>query len=458
MATRATDLAGLTSSMRPEPLIGDYEFEAFYRGAGSIKTVRGADAVARMKVGLDRRSQDPFYKAFLMGRSGVGKSTEITRLLRDVRRTYAGIRFSVRKELDPKNFTPFDVILLMMILLVEQTNEVTGKTPNKELVADLLGWFADERETLTKEVEAGVEAVGGLDTKDTWWGKVIGAFASIKGSLAYSQQRKTEVVAYKLTRISELVATANSLLRHCRELLHGHDGRDWLFIGEEFDKSGVPSERTIDLFLNHGNAVFQDLETNLIFNMPLGLAFGARNAELPPIAKEVLYDTPVFTKDRQPHDAGRDFARQIVLARAEPDLFAEGQLDRLIIASGANLRELFSMIQEAATSARVEQRNQITDEDVSGVIRRWTSTYESKLGQTQYDVEKIDNKVKIDRLESVYRRNDPAAELPDNVLGILLQANAVQEFNGEHWIAVHPLMVRVLAKFRDLGDAAGGAT
>ncbi len=56
MATRATDLAGLTSSMRPEPLIGDYEFEAFYRGAGSIKTVRGADAVARMKVGLERRS------------------------------------------------------------------------------------------------------------------------------------------------------------------------------------------------------------------------------------------------------------------------------------------------------------------------------------------------------------------------------------------------------------------
>lgn len=451
-------LADLPSSMKTEPLIDDAEFEAFYRGGPALKRVRGQDAVAFMKVGLDRRPHDPFYKVFLMGRSGVGKSTEITRLLREVKSTYAGVRFSVRKELDPKSFTPFDVILLMMILLLEETKAITGKEPSKQLIADLLEWFADDREVITSEVRAGVEAAAGFDTKDTWWGKVVAAFASIKGSLSYAQQRKTEVVEYKLTRISELVRTANAIIAECRRLLHEYDGRDWLFIGEEFDKSGVPSERTIDLFLNHGNAVFQDLRTNLIFNMPLGLAFGARNAELPPLTQQVLYDTPVFTRDRYPHEEGRAFAREIVLARADASLFAEGQLDRLIVASGANLRELFSMILEAATVARVEGRSQISTEDVTEVLLRWTSTYESKLGQTQYDVVKVENAEKIDRLERIYRRDDPAAELPDDVLGILLAANAVQEFNGTHWFAVHPLMVRVLAKFCDLGEAEGGAT
>ena len=457
MHKKATELADIPSSMRPEPLLGKDEFDAFYRGAESQKIVRGQDAVAYMKMGLDRKSDDPLYKAFLMGRSGVGKSTEITRLLMAIDSSYVGIRFSVRKELDPKNFTPFDVILLMMILLIEETKKVTEKQPNKQLVADLLEWFADDKETITKEVKAGVEASVGVDTKNTWWDAVVGAFVSVKGSLAYSQQRKSEVVAYKLTRISKLVETSNNLIRECRQILADYNGKDWLFIGEEFDKSGVPSERTIDLFLNHGNSVFQDLNTNLIFNMPLGLAFGSRNGELPPLTQQVLYDTPVFNKNRSPNEDGRDFARQIVLARADAELFAEGQLDRLIVASGANLRELFSMIQEAALSARLEKRDQISADDVTLVLQKWIATYTSKLGQTQFDVVKIENSVKIDRLEKIYLQQDPTAELPDDVLGILLSANAIQEFNSTHWFALHPLMVRVLAKFRDLGDNPGGA-
>lgn len=459
MTEPAKVLADLNATMSPVPLIGEHEFKAFYRGQDKFKEVRGQDAVAYMKVGLERKIGDPFYKVFLMGRSGVGKSTEVTRLLREVQSQYVGIRFGVRKDLDPKNFAPFDVILLMMVLLCEKTKEVTGKEPERQLVADLFGWFADETETVTTELKSGFEAAAGIDTKGPWWDKALGAFVSLKGSLSYSANRKQETVAYKLTRIAPLVATANAIIRNCRTLLYKHYKKDWLFIGEEFDKFGVPPEKTIDLFLVHGNSIFQDLDTNLIFNMPLALAFGARNNEIPNLTKQVIFDTPVFTQDREPNEAGLEFAREVVLARADPGLFEKGQLDRLIVASGANLRDLFSMITEAAANARVEGKKTIDASHVDTVVSKWTYLFKSKLGTTQYDTVKIDNQVKIDRLKSLYEGQDPTAELGDDVLGILLQANAVQEFNTRHWFALHPLMVKVMQEMNQLPpDALGGAT
>lgn len=458
MTEPAETLADLTSTMSLEPLIGDYEFEAFYRGEDKIKKVRGQDAVAYMKVGLERKTTDPFYKVFLMGRSGVGKSTEVTRLLREVKDKYVGIRFSVRKDLDPKNFAPFDVILLMMILLCEETKKITGKDPQKQLVADLLGWYADEKEAVTTEIKSGFDAAAGIDTKGSWWDKAVGAFVSLKGSLSYSASRKQESVAYKLTRITPLVETANAIMRNCRSLLYEHSKKDWLFIGEEFDKFGVPPEKTIDLFLVHGNSIFQDLDTNLIFNMPLALAFGSRNNELPTLAKQVIFDTPVFTKEREANKDGMEFAREVVHARANADLFGTYQLDRLIVASGANLRDLFSMITEAALDARVEGSTTIETPHVDTVISKWIYLFKSKLGTTQYDTVKVENQLKIDRLKSLYEGQDPTAELGDDVLGILLQANAVQEFNTQHWFALHPLMVRVMQDMNQLPlDALGGA-
>jgi len=458
MTEPAKELADLTSTMSLEPLIDDNEFEAFYRGEDSFKKVRGQDAVAFMKIGLERKVTDPFYKVFLMGRSGVGKSTEITRLLREVKSKYVGIRFSVRKDLDPKNFAPFDVILLMMILLCEKTKDITGKDPEKQLVSNLLGWFADDTETVTKEVKSGIEAATGIDTTGSWWDKAVGAFVSLKGSLSYSAQRRQETVAYKITRIAPLVDTANAIIRNCRSLLHNHNGKDWLFIGEEFDKFGVPPEKTIDLFLVHGNSIFQDLQTNLIFNMPLALAFGSRYNEIPNLAKQDIFDTPVFTKDRQPNNDGMEFARNVVQARANDNLFGANQLDRLIVASGANLRDLFSMITEAALNARVDRSETIESPHVDIVVSKWIYQFKSKLGTTQYDTVKVPNNDKIERLKSLYDGSDPTAELSDDVLGILLQANAVQEFNTQHWFALHPLMVRVMQDMSQISRAAlGGA-
>ena len=45
--------------------------------------------------------------------------------------------------------------------------------------------------------------------------------------------------------------------------------------------------------------------------------------------------------------------------------------------------------------------------------------------------------------------------MPDPVLYALLRSRAVQEFNGERWFGIHPLVVDILAKQNKIPPAAG---
>lgn len=57
-----------------------------------MNEVRGDDRVVRFALGLNRSFQGSYYKALLMGHSGVGKSTELTRLIQRVEDKFCAIR------------------------------------------------------------------------------------------------------------------------------------------------------------------------------------------------------------------------------------------------------------------------------------------------------------------------------------------------------------------------------
>src|SRR4051795_13259039 len=86
MMTPANTLDDVYKTISPEPLLTQAELDAFY--VPDLNRVRGGDKVESMALGLNRSSGGAFYKAFLMGHPGVGKSTEMTRLVRRVAETY----------------------------------------------------------------------------------------------------------------------------------------------------------------------------------------------------------------------------------------------------------------------------------------------------------------------------------------------------------------------------------
>ena len=78
----ATNLNDLHLTLRLDPLVDKEELERFYRGeVNNNNNVRGEDTVARLSRKLQQAYEGIPFKTFVMGHRGVGKSTELSRLL-----------------------------------------------------------------------------------------------------------------------------------------------------------------------------------------------------------------------------------------------------------------------------------------------------------------------------------------------------------------------------------------
>jgi hypothetical protein len=233
--------------------------------------------------------------------------------------------------------------------------------------------------------------------------------------------------------------------------------REWLFIGEDFEKPGIPVLQTENLFLEYSN-IFNELRTHLIFTLPITLGYGDRAALLP-FARDRVFsipDTPVFEVDHTPHDEGRAALSAVLEARMSKDLFEEGQMTRLITASGGNLRDLFSLVIYAGETAVISQppRTKISSYDVDAAIANQTKLYRGLLGESLRSGGPISYETKAERLVKLYQQ-DPNAQIPDTVLYSLLLSRAVQEF-GDGSFGVHPIVVDILSSQGRIGQSAKG--
>jgi len=435
--TPATTLTEIYKTLSTEPLEQPEELKAFYRP--ELNQARGKDVVARMERLLQNAYQSVPYRVFLMGHLGVGKSTEMSRLIQRIQGQFEVIRLSA-KELDPVGFKVFDVLILMIMEIAERTAGIPGiysPSFNRRL-EDFQRWFDTEKRSFTevKDLAGSVSAGAGM-TGENPIAKILGLFGQLRGEIKYATTRKLEVVEYRLSRIPELVGLANKILIECNQLLGEAENKEWIFIWEDFDKRIAP-DRIEELFITNGS-VFADLNTHAIFNLPIGLGYSGRAKQLP-FECIAVPDTPIFTAEHKLNENGLLALRAIIETRIKLELFAPDQLNRLIIASGGNIRDLFSMIIFAATSAQ----ECITEPDVTQAINDLRLQYRNRLGTSEYDKDKIEYSDKAMRLLAIYNQA-PESDIPSPVLYVLLRSRAVLEFNGKGWFGVHPLVVDILA-------------
>ncbi len=266
--------------------------------------------------------------------------------------------------------------------------------------------------------------------------------------------------------IPALIDLVNKLLRECNTRLKDAHQQEWLFIGEDFDKAGIPTAQTETLFLRFGN-IFHDLETHLIFTIPINLVYSDRASQLAFAGDRIhsIVDTPVFEKDHTPNHAGRQAVEAVLEKRMASDLFGDGQKTRLIVASGGNLRDLFKLVSDAVDHAILREAldKKIAAEDADSAINALRIEYLRRLGESVFDEEQavtITYAQKAERLLEVYG-NAQKPTVSDAVLYSLLRARAVQEFNTEGWYGVHPLVVDILQRQEKLlpdsdGKVLGG--
>jgi hypothetical protein len=454
--TPAQSIEEIYRTLQQDPLTTPEELAAFYQS--SINAVRGGDKIKRLEQGLNRAHQKTYYKTFFMGHQGVGKSTELSRLDVGVSSKFRIIRFSAINNLDPRNFKSLDIILTMMADVAEKTGKSidqggAGQEIPKERLREIWDWFATEKDTRDQASATAITIeAGGGPKADSLWGKILGLFATLKGEMKFSLNRKKEIIEYRFNRLPELIEIANSLLDECNKILYEATKQEWLFIGEDFDKSAIPRPLIEDLFINNAD-VFRRLRVHMILSLPLSLYYSGKAVELP-FKGVILPDTAMFSQDHQPNAKGRAAVADVLTARVRPDLFEPGQMERLVVASGGNLRDLFALTNYAADTAGLRSASTISSGDVDEAIVDLRSEYERRLGQSPYDLQIVTYEAKADRLLKIYS-GQQEFQMTDEVLYSLLQSRAVQEFNGQRWFGVHPLVVEILAK---QGKIAGSAT
>jgi hypothetical protein len=211
----ANSLDQIDRTLTPDPLLTPEKLRKFYRE--ELNVVRGDDKVARLHNGLKQafKKEKP-YKAFLMGHPGVGKSTELTRLIQLVGGHFRVIRFSATREIDGLNFKPFDIVLIMMAEVAERTASPiaeggAGKQISEPILERIWDWFATETETQTQATQKGAEIAGGLGlSSESILAKTLGLFATLKGEIKFSANREIKKVQYRLNRLSALIELATS--------------------------------------------------------------------------------------------------------------------------------------------------------------------------------------------------------------------------------------------------------
>ncbi|MEB3311146.1 MAG: hypothetical protein VKJ02_13020 [Snowella sp.] len=465
--TPAQTLDEIYQTLSPEPLATEQELEAFY--CEKMNETRGGDKIQRLKLGLKRAwNSQGYYKACLMGHPGVGKSTELNRLINDleIKQQFQVIKFNVLTDLDPINFNPLDIILLILIALVEETEKIVDK-PADQYLQELKNWYNTTKITQKENRNSEVKAEAGAGVKEnSLWNQILALFASIKGEIRFASSREKEVIEYRFKRINDLIKIANNIITECKNALKEKENRQWLIIGENFDKNGVSPEAVQKLFIDYNN-IIHDLNIHLIFTIPIGL-YNSSNAIKLAFSNDkclTIPDTAVFNPDNSANDLERRAIHQVLENRVNLSLFAQGQLDRIIIASGGNIRDLFTLVLDASDEAILSGKQQIESEQVSLAIGNLKTEYERRLGQNPFDLDKVDYPQKLERLLKIYN-NDQEAQIPDEVLYVLLNNRSVQEVplkDGERYFRVHPLVVDLLYKQGKIdalptGEVPGGTS
>jgi hypothetical protein len=163
----------------------------------------------------------------------------------------------------------------------------------------------------------------------------------------------------------------------------------------------------------------------------------------------VVPDIAVYRRDYEPDETGIGALFDVIYRRVDESLLDERLARALAIASGGNIRDLFDLVHRASLAAEVRGALKIEHEDALEAIRNLRGIYKQQLGETFFDAQnKITIKDKLDKLTALYR-GEPAAQIADRILYLLLRHRMVLQFNGEGWYGVHPLVVDIL---KEQGD------
>lgn len=408
-----------------------------------LSSVQGGDRFKqieeRIRVGAGRL----YARELVTGHAGCGKSTELLRLVSELRRSKddrgevvdaGGTSFSV-VYLDAYEYMhmsevrlPQLIASLLLALAKEPRFDLKKNAPAMSLWRQLGELFGESSKEIFKDFTTGVPGLAAL----------------LRVDLPVQREFRKHAADHTQKLIQLL---RDSVLDATRALPVGTLGI--VFVIDNLEKmpdGSAEAGRTLHQALFFDELPLLDLPAHLVLTYPISLNYGEvglrqvfRNASQTTIPMVGIRHKPEV--EQRPDDLrGIDALRRLLLRRVDADIFGEPRvLDELIRRSGGCVRDLLRLVADLPIVAEMP----FSLEHVEQVVADYINDYERLLQGRPY----------LSLLHAIERTGAFPENTPDDWKRQVLMGLVVLEYDTGTWYDVHPLVKRTRA-YRAAAPAA----
>jgi hypothetical protein len=329
-----------------------------------FSSVRGGDIIGKLKQKITFFKPNEPTCTLFTGHIGCGKSTELLRLQAELEKSdFQVVYFESSEDLEMTDVDIADVLLAIARRVSQSLDKITLEETSK--FNDLLqgAWKVLNSEVTGAKVKLGGVDVGVSGDKE----KLSLAFGigEITTKMKSDPTLRTKLNQYLAPQKTTLLEAINrELLEPAIAKLKQQGKQGLVVIVDNLDRIdnrvkawGRPQQEY--LFVDQGEFLTK-LNCHLIYTMPLSLKFSNDYGMLTqrfPEDPKVLPMVPLQWPDGSVHEQGMALMKQMVLARAFPDLQPDDRLgkitevfdnpatlDRLCKLSGGHVRDLLRLL------------------------------------------------------------------------------------------------------------------
>lgn len=426
MGGRADDFQQAFRNLQLQPLISEQDTRKFH-------VPYGEDLIPELEQ-LILDCTEANNQLIFAGHRGCGKTTLLARFFNQIKGDFFTVFFSISDLIEHSEIDHVTILFVMALELMEEAERQQIQIP-QDKIQSFYNWFA--KRTLTEiNTLASAEVSAGFSFFDVIKGK-IKTDATLRETITKEFKRS----------FRELVETINVLAIEIKLAC----AKEIVVIIDDIDKLDL--EQIEEIFQRNIKALLEP-RFIVIYTIPIAtIRDGGLKKQIEDETGNLIFLMPVeklFDQgahrqtDPQPLRSTLQILSQVLFKRVQPELMAEGIVDRIVVSSGGVLREVIRIAQECCRLVRV---------DILKRLRRQESVEEIQIDDGVLDqaLENLRNGMaitlsKTDRmiLKTVYEYDVPEDPKQQEFLDLLHTIYVVEYRNGSSWYGLHPLIAEQL--------------
>ena len=434
-------LEELINILDPRPLRREELAELF------VETGKARDSARSQRSRLARiLSKKDHSKVLFTGHRGTGKSTELVKFCDDKQDEFIFVRLEMQVDYDLRRLTVEHLLLLIVEAVLRKADDLKIKIDD-QLLEDVHAWFSTTFQKAETKIKSSATAKGGVSAKDSLWGALLGLIAELRLDVQAGVERVRSVETEEKRYLRDLADRCGELISQVELKIFEKHASYLILIVEDLDKAEIDVAEKI---FADSPATFSSLPIRAVFTAPVFLIYSPLWAILD--RHFMMVNMPMIqVNDREgkPYQDGREIIRKIIARRVDIDSCVdEDALSLAIEKTGGILRHLFSVLTAAAEAVldaptpSEDQEQRIRVQHVRIGLNELKTNLHRSLGpgmsERYRDIEAAQLFKALKDFKTARRAES------DRIILILMQCEALIEYNGETWHRAHPLMLEAL--------------